>query len=149
MPHFKKNKVTKKKIRIFPCDRSHSPLNLRPLFLHMQDALLIDIPRGGPGPQQSEWPRDTTTFPGWGIYFFACSSRDGEWAQNTGENIAVSVQIHISASRSVRAVFSGSSAAARSTVRCHSAHYFKSRERDLRNLHGSVKSYPPFRQLFL
>lgn len=42
----------------------------------MQDALLIDIPRGGPGPQQSEWLCDTTTFPG-SRYIFACSSRDG------------------------------------------------------------------------
>lgn len=44
-----------------------------------------------------------------------------------------------------------SRAAARSRERCHSAHYFKSREQDFRRLAMALfkKSYCPFRQLFL
>lgn len=145
----KKIKVTPKKVGLFPCDRSNSPLKLRPLFLHMQDYWLT-FPEEDPVHSSPSGRAAQLHFqPEVDFFFLACSSRDGEWAQNTGKNSAVWVQIRISASRPVRAVFSGSCAAARSTVRCHSAHYFKSRECDLRNLHGSVKSSPPFRQLSL
>lgn len=83
------------------------------------------------------------------VYFCMFHSGSSSAEKIHKKNISVSVQIRISASRSERAPLSGSCATARSTVRCHSAHYFKSRECDLQNLHGSIKSYSPFRQLFL
>lgn len=75
------------------------------------------------------------------IYFFFLHVPVGIESEGGKMTRKISPFRSIFASRrpGLSALGSAGAAAAFSTVRCHSAHYFKSRERDLQNLLGSIK----------
>lgn len=144
MVHFQQQSHAQSEYMNFPCDARSSPAAAVSYGRFLaQDALLIDIPRRRNQSAAVRGPWDKTKLPESDI--FCGSSRIDKKKKSALKYCSVFVNAHVGVSvcgrakeRARRGASSAAAAeqqlAAAAAERCHSAHYFKSREYDFTRL---------------